>query len=406
MKVIVIGAGLAGLTCARLLQRAGAEVVVREKSDGVGGRVRSDLVDGFTLDRGFQVLFTAYPAAKRQLDYGALDLRAFEPGALIAQGDRRHVLSDPTRDPDALIPSLLTGIVTTQDKYLTWRLSGELAQKSLTAVLDGPDETTERFLKRRGFSPRFVQNFARPFFGGIFLDRSLKTSARAFQFDWKMLADGETVLPARGMGQLAAQLAEGLTVQRESPVESLTELDADAVVVATPAPEAARLTGLATPSGALGTVTLYFTGRIPLWQGKKILLNANQEPVVNNAAMLTNIAPEYAPRGHCLLSVSLLGVPDTDDDTLFALALEDLRRMFTGDVSALAALTGYQPLRAYRIPYAQFAQPPGVYPTLPENATGLPKVFFAGEFTQASSINGAIRSGEKAAASLPGPQSP
>ena len=244
VKVIVVGAGLAGLTCARLLKNAGVDVVVQEKSEGVGGRVRTDLVDGFTLDRGFQVFFTAYPAAKRQLDYAKLDLRRFDPGALIAQGDRRHVLADPTRDPDALLPSLLTGIVTTRDKYLTWRLSGELSQKSLSAVLDGPDETTERFLKRRGFSSRFVENFARPFFGGIFLDRSLQTSARAFQFNWKMLSDGDTSVPARGMGQLCAQLAAGLDVNLESPVESLTRLDADAIVVATPAPEAARLTGL------------------------------------------------------------------------------------------------------------------------------------------------------------------
>ncbi|MCX6368179.1 MAG: NAD(P)/FAD-dependent oxidoreductase [Armatimonadetes bacterium] len=397
MKVIIVGAGLAGLTCARQLQKSGAEVVVYEKSDGIGGRVRSDLVEGFTLDRGFQVFFTAYPAAKRQLDYAALDLRAFEPGALIAQGDRRHLLSDPSRDPDALIPSLLTGIVTTQDKYRTWRLSGEVGAKPISALLDGPDETTERFLKRRGFSPLFMENFIRPFFGGIFLDRSLQTSARVFQFCWKMLSEGETTLPARGMGAIAAQLAEGLDIRLESPVENLASLDADAVIVATAAPEAARLTGVKTPEGSVSTTTLYFVGKVPLWAGRKILLNANCDPVVNQAALLTNTAPEYAPRGEHLLSASVIGIPDQDDDALFAAALTDLRRMFTGDITAQSALATYRPLRAYRIPYAQFAQPKNFWQQLPTNQTTLPKTYFAGEFTAASSINGAMRSGEKAA---------
>lgn len=403
MKVIVVGAGLAGLTAARVLMQAGAEVVVYEKSDGVGGRVRSDVVEGFTLDRGFQVFFTAYPAAQRQLRYDALDLRAFSPGALIAQGDRRHVLSDPARDPEALLASVLTGIVTPQDKWLTWRLSGEVGAKPISALLDGPDETTERFLKRRGFSPLFVENFIRPFFGGIFLDRSLQTSARVFQYCWKMLSEGEATLPARGMGALAAQLAEGLTVHLESPVASLDALDADAIIVATEAPEAARLTGLATPEGALGTTTLYFAGKVPLWQGKKLLLHANQNPLVNQVALLTNTVPEYAPDGECLLSASVLGIPEHDDTALFSAALADLHRMFTGDKSAQSALATYRPLRAYRIPYAQFPQPRGVKATLPGNRTTLPNTYFAAEFTDASSINGAIRSGERAAQAVLSP---
>lgn len=392
-----MGAGVAGLTVARLLQSAGAEVVVYEKSDGVGGRVRSDRVEGFTLDRGFQVYFTAYPAAQRQLRYDALDLRSFAPGALIAQGDRRHTLADPARDPDALLASLATGIVTPWDKWLTWRLSGEVGAKPIGALLDGPDETTERFIKRRGFSPRFVENFLRPFFGGIFLDRSLQTSARVFQFCWKMLAEGDAALPAQGMGAIPAQLAEGLDIQLESPVSSLSELDADAVIVATEAPEAARLTGLTTPEGQLGTTTLYFAGKVPLWSGKRLLLHANQDALVNHAAQLTNVVPEYAPDGECLLAASILGVPAHTDDTLFAAALTDLHRMFTGDKSAQSALATYRPLRAYRIPYAQFPQPRGIAAQLPSNTTNLPRTYFAAEFTAASSINGAVRSGEKTA---------
>jgi len=421
MRVVVIGAGAAGLVCARTLLRAGvSNVTVLEASDGVGGRVRSDVVDGFTLDRGFQVLFTAYPAAKRQLDYRRLDLRSFTPGAIIAQGDRRHILSDPARDPAALAPSVLTSIVPLADKLRTARFSTEMRATSVQAMMNRRDETTEDFLRRSHFSDRFIDNFIRPFFGGIFLDRTLQTSAKAFQFDWKMLSEGETVVPARGMGQIGWQLAEELMasgcVLLRTKAESLefdgggrcegvrsTEEEifpADAVVVATPAPEAARLTGKPMPVGQVSTVNLYFAGDAPVYRGRKILLHANRSPFVNNAAQITNVALEYAPPGKHLLSATVLGITEFPDEILFAKSISDLRRMFAGDKAALAALETYRPLALYRIPYAQFAQPPGVYPTLPDNDSGIPGLFFAGEFTAASSLNAALRSGEKCAAHL------
>ncbi len=93
MKVIVVGAGLAGLTCAKALREGGAGVTAFEASDGVGGRVRTDEKDGFLLDRGVQAYFTAYPVARRHLDHARLDLRAFDPGAIIHRGrDWPHAL--------------------------------------------------------------------------------------------------------------------------------------------------------------------------------------------------------------------------------------------------------------------------------------------------------------------------
>lgn len=418
--VIVVGGGLAGLVAARTLHRAGVEVTLLEASDNIGGRVRTDIVEGYTLDRGFQVLFTAYPAARRQLDYGRLALRSFDPGAVIAQGARRHILSDPVRDLPALLPSLLTPIVSLADKLRTASLSAELRAKREEAIREEPDQTTEAFLRARGFSERYLDNFIRPFFGGIFLDRALQTSARAFQFDWKMLSAGETVLPARGMGQIAEQLAEELFVAHRirlnTRVEALTfnpagrctgartapgdTLDADAVIVATPAPEAARLTGQPMPRGHVGTVTLYFAADAPLYRGKKLLLHAHQDAFVNNAALLTNVALEYAPPRKHLLSVTLLGIPEGDDTTLFARTRTDLARMMEGDKAGLAALDTCRPLAAYRIPYAQFAQPRGVYAALPTNKTSIPGLYFAGEFTAASSINDALSSGEKCAEAI------
>lgn len=421
MQILVIGAGLAGLTCARALLRAGRSVLLLEASDDVGGRVRSDSLDGYTLDRGFQVLFTAYPAARRQLNYHDLDLCAFDPGAIICAGGRRAVLTDPLRDRDAgaILGALTTTVIGPGDKLRTLALALDLRARSIEAILDGPDRSTEDYLREQGFSRAAIDRFFRPFYGGVFLDRSLATSAKCFKFDFKMLSEGETVVPSLGIGaigrQLAAELREAGALRLDTRVEALatdgprvagvtladgSRFDADTVVVATPAPEAARLSGLPTPAGSLGTVNLYFAGPEPVYRGKKLLLNAEPDAFVNNAVQISNVALGYAPPGGHLLSATVLGVPPLDDDELFARATADLRRMFAGDGAAQRALAAYRPLRLYRIPYGQFAQPPGIHPGLPDNTSGRPGLFFAGEFTEASSLNAAMISGEKCAEAI------
>jgi phytoene dehydrogenase-like protein len=415
---LIVGGGLAGLACARELLRRGVQALVLEADDDVGGRVRSDHLGGFVLDRGFQVLFDAYPAARRQLDLAALALRYFDPGAIVCAGGRRAILTDPLRDRDlgAVVGAALSPVASPLDKLRTLRLALELRASSVEATLAGEDEPTVAYLRRRGFSELVIERFFRPFYGGIFLDRSLGTSAKCFRFDFKMQSEGGTCVPAAGMGAISAQLAEPLRarglIRTLSRVEALIdeggrvtgvrrgggeELRAHAVIVATPAPEAARLTGLPMPQGFVGTTTLYFAGRTPVYAGKKIVLNADGRALVNNAQQLTNVAPEYAPEGQQLLSVSVLGVPDLSDAELAAAAMRDLRAMFAGDEGALRALAGYYLLAVYRIPYAQFAQPPGIHPRLPDNRSGRAGLYLASEATEASSLNAAMISGEKCA---------
>ncbi len=419
MHVLIIGAGLAGLTCGRVLDSLGVTVTLIEASDGVGGRVRSDQSDGFTFDRGFQVLFDAYPAARRHLDMAALQLRRFEPGAIICAAGKRFVLTDPLRDRAAALDAALAPVVPPLDKLRVLLLALQLRRQSIEAILAGDDETTLAYLQRRGFSAQTIATFFRPFYGGIFLDRSLRTSAKCFRFDFKMLSEGMAALPAGGMGAIAEQLAAPLLarglIRLNAPAMELLsangrvvgtrlasgeEIYADAVVVATPAPEAARLTGLPMPQGALQTTTIYFGGMQPIYRGRKIALNAAPDGLVNNAQMISNVAPEYAPPGRHLLSVTLLGVAEMSDEELYRGALADLRRMFAGDAVALSALAGYQPLRIYRIAYAQFPQVPGIHPLLPDNRSGRAGLYFAGEFTEASSLNAAMISGEKCAAAV------
>jgi phytoene dehydrogenase-like protein len=407
MKTIIVGAGLAGLTCAKVLRERGVEVAVFEASDGVGGRVRTDEHDGFLLDRGFQVYFTSYPVAWRHLDYGALDFREFDPGAIVCRGPEKSVLSDPWRDPKALVPSILSDAATFKDKLKTLDLAARTVEGGVSAGTENgePDTSTLEYLQAAGLSERYMDSFFRPFYGGIFLNRELTTSARVFRFTLRMLSTGRTVVPALGMGEIPRQLASRLpedAVQLDSPVDSLLrdedrvvgitaagqEHEADAVVVATEAPAAGELTGEPVPEGAVGEVCIYYETD-GLGNAKKILLNADDMVFVNNAVQMSNISQRYAPPGRHLLSAVALTGLDLPDGEIYRRGIEDISRWYPG--------ADFRPLAVYRIPYGQFAQPPGVHGRLPDNKSRTKGLFLAGEYTEDASINGSMLSGEKAA---------
>jgi phytoene dehydrogenase-like protein len=410
MKVVIVGAGLAGLTCAKVLTERGAEVGVFEASDGVGGRVRTDEQDGFLLDRGFQVYFTSYPVARRHLDYGALEFRDFDLGAIVRRGADESVLSDPLRDPKALVPSLFSDAATLSDKLRTLDLAARTSTVGISVgAEDGEADTSMLdYLKAAGLSERYIDSFFRPFYGGITLNRGLTTSARILRFTLGMLASGRTVVPALGMGEIPRQLASRLpedTVHLNSPVDELLrdgervagvrvardEHEADAVVVATDAPTAGALTGEAVPEGAVGEVCLYYETD-GLGSGKKIFLNAEDGAFVNNAVEMSNISEKYAPPDrHLLYAVALTGM-DLPDAELYRRGIEDLSRWYPD--------ADFRPLGLRRIPFGQFAQPPGVHSTLPDNRTRTPGLVLAGEYTEDSSINGSMLSGEKAAGAV------
>lgn len=406
---IVVGAGLAGLICARALVDAGAPVRVLEAGE-IGGRVRSRSRDGYRLDRGFQVLFTGYPGARRWLDFARLDLRPFEPGAAVRHNGGWAVLGDPRRDRAALVPSLATTLVPLSDKLRTLLLVGRLVGRDWDGVrtVGGRDRSTLGYLRACGFSDAYIDRFVRPFYGGIYLDRSLETSARVFAFTFSMLARGETVVPAAGMGAITRQLADGLpvdTIREATPVRGLLreggrivgvrteagEMRAPRVVVATDSQAAAALTGLDLPTATLSSTVVYFGTHDSLTDQKKILLNPAPGALINNAVQLSNIAPEYAPAGQHLLSCTILGDPARDDEAVIARCRAELAEWFGAERTTPARLRA---LDVIRVPFSQFAQPPGIHDTLPRNRTELPGLYLAGEYTEDSSINGAIRSGE------------
>jgi len=415
MHVVVAGGGLAGLVAARHLAEAGAEVELFEERERVGGRVRSRTVDGYTLDRGFQVLFTAYPAARRELDYDALDLRRFAPGATIARPNHRSTLADPTGDPSATLPTLLNRDVRTADKLRLFRLQRGLKRRAWEDVLDGGDVTIREYLAERGFSTAFVERFAAPFYGGITLDRSLGTSSAVFEYTFKALSEGDTVVPAGGMGEIPAQLgaraeAAGATIETGVAVTGIdaggdTTADAptvetrsgtrspDAVVVATDPRTAAALTDVGTPTGARSCVTVHCS--LPEHQvldtGSRIVLNAGDaEP--NTVAPMSTAAPEYAPAGRQLLSATFLGSRPEPDDELAGIVRDALSAWFPEH-----HFGGFETVGIDRIEFAQFEQPPGFRSAVPTVDSPDGSVFVAGDYTEWSSIQGALKSGRRAA---------
>ena len=416
-SVVVVGAGLAGLVTARRLAAADIDVTVYERRDEVGGRVRTERRDGYRLDRGFQVLFTAYPMVQAELDLDALDLRRFKPGATIARAGNRSVLSDPLRDPSALLPSVKNDEVTTTDKLRTLALRQHVTAKREDEFFTGRDTPIREYLKEWGFSRKYVENFVAPFYGGITLDRSLSTSKHVFEYTFRALSEGSIAVPAEGMQAIPEQLADhareaGAAIRLGEPVEDVADdgdgvtvttseetVDADAVVVAADPKRAKELTGVdAIPTEARSCVTQHY--RLPAGEapetGKRLLLNAGDESP-NTVVNLTAVAPEYAPGDVDLLNATFLGDEPQDAPA------EDL------EARTRRALESWYPEREFddlervethRIPFAQFDQPPGVYESLPDARAAGGRVYLAGDYTRWSSIQGAMRSGRDAAEAL------
>jgi len=408
LDAIVVGGGLAGLACARDLHQAGARVVLLDASDDVGGRVRTDEVDGFLLDRGFQVVLEGYPEIQRRLDLRALDLRPFYPGALVRVGSDFFRMADPGLEMADALRSITAPVGSFADKLRVARLRQTLGVGDPESLLAGSSQTTEADLRGRGFSEGMLDRFFRPFFGGVLLDWDLQVSAQLFRYYFRMFSEGPSALPAGGMGSLSQQLANDLpegSIRLNTRVagvrpgrvdlEDGSSLSARAVIVAVEGPEAARLLGrMVDDPGSRSVTCLYFSApSSPVGEGI-LVLNGNgpAEGPVNNLAVLSDVVPGYAPPGRALISITVLGDPAEDNAALEASVRAHMARWYGEDV-----VSAWEHLRTYRIRHAQPRQAPGDLepPTRPvEMAPGL---FLCGDHRDHASLQGALASGGRAA---------
>jgi len=400
--VVVVGAGLAGLTCARELERAGLDVVVLEKSDAVGGRVRTDVIDGFRCDRGFQLVNPAYPALKQLVDVEALDLRAFAAGAALAGQRGFAIVADPRRSPGYLPRVLRSGYV----------LPGEIARfgawakpslGSVRHLLAQEDEPLADSLDSAGVRGRIRDEVFEPFFTGVLAEDRGETSATFARLLVRSFARGTPGVPALGMSELPEQIAADLRreVVVETEVVSLERrengwrvetqkgpYDARAVVVAADPAGAAGLTGVDAAT-MKGLTTYWFAAEEAPTDLDLLVLDPSRSGPVVNTAVMSNVAPAYAPPGRHLVQATALAGRQAVSE---AEVREHLARMYRRPTRSWDLVVVHHVVHA--LPH----QRPGVSLRRPVD---LGDFFFgAGDHRDTASIQGALVSGRRTAAAV------
>lgn len=422
---IIVGAGLAGLACGRTLTAAGRRVQILEAAAEPGGRVATDTVDGFRIDRGFQVYLNAYPEGRRFLDHGGLQLGCFEPGALVASGGRLRLVSDPWRRPVAAIRSVLTGAVSIADGLRTARLRSEMIRGVRQGRLDpaaaapAEERTTRAALEARGFSADFIRLFFEPFFGGVFLERELATAETVFGFTFAMFSQGRACLPAGGMAAISTQLAASLpagVVELGVPVTRLEQTDAGGGVVTLSDGRQLAAATIVLATDATAAATLLPAGLQDTWQppafkattlvafaadrqpacGRTLIVSAEPAAAgpIDNLTVPSAVASGYAPAGQSLVYASVRGDWQGPAADLSAA----IQRQAAGWLGS--EVKQWRQLASVSVPRALPVETPTVRRTRLRSGRIAPGLFLCGDHLTTSSINGALRSGRLVAEEL------
>jgi protoporphyrinogen oxidase len=401
-SVIIIGGGIAGLTCATYLQRQSVPFVLLESAEELGGRVRTDKVNGFQLDRGFQIFLTSYPEAKQILEYDALQFQPFRSGAIIRKDGRFLQLVNPLKEPFAAIPDLLSPIGSLLDKIKILKLVAELKAKTVDQIFSQPDSRTKHFLQNYGFSEKIIQQFFQPFFGGVFLERELDTSSNFFQFVFKQFAVSDAVLPMKGMQaipeQLAAKLPAG-SVRKGIAVKSIQErevclsngevLTADCIVLAVDVSSVNKLLGKEKEVAFNDTTCVYFSASQSPLETPMLVINSHERNLVNHVCVPSDIASAYASAGKSLISVNIIKPHSYGEEELITQVKTELTQWFGEQVHT------WQHVRTYFIPQALPAYTPDTRHKKKLKLSD--SLYTCGDYTAYPSLNGAMQSGREVA---------
>jgi protoporphyrinogen oxidase len=403
-EILIIGAGLAGLNCARQLAAAGRDFLLLEKSDEVGGRVRTDRHEGFLLDRGFQVLLSAYPEARRVFSDRELDFQSFYPGSLIFYHQKLHRVADPYRCFMDAVESLLNPIGTPIDKLKVRSMRSAALEGRLKDLWVRDETTAQNYLERRGFSSSMINRFFKPFLGGIFLENELQTSSRQLEFVFRMFALGDTVVPRLGMGQLTKSLADGLpneSLRLNTEVKSVSSGCVELVdgtcfhpkniVIATDGPTCAKWMGEEWDPGSRAARCFYFAADAAPIEEPILALNGAGQGPVNHCCVMSEVSPDYAPSDKSLISINVVdaawrNVSDSE--------LEKNIRCQMAEWFGEQEIRGWELLRTYNIPHAQPKRPGLNVADFKENPAPVePGIYVCGDHVGGVSINGALKSG-------------
>ena len=404
VDVVIVGGGLAGLAAARRLDRAGVEWLLVEAADRLGGRVATDIIDGWRLDRGFQVLNTAYPRLPALVDLDALDMRYFTAGVLVRHGGELRRLGNPLHDPIGAAMALTSGAGTLADRLRFAALATRCATVPPARLLEARETTTQEMLRKAGLSHRMIEEVLRPFLSGIFADRSLDTSSHFFSMVLRSFARGRIGVPAAGMAALPAALAGPLPypqlligARTLSVVPGLVvteggEIRCRAVIVATDPTTAATLLPQLAPPDMHGLTTFYFGADQAPLDEPTLLLDGDRREIIANTVVVSNAAPEYAPSGKSLIAASVVGVSAPSSASEAVIRVE-LSRMYgvpadTWDLLEVVSLPHALP--SARVPQAALRKPIDM-------GEGL---FVAGDHRDSPSIQGALAGGWRTAGAV------
>ncbi|WP_438965470.1 FAD-dependent oxidoreductase [Flavobacterium sp.] len=402
-KIHIIGAGVSGLVAAQVLEANGYCPVIIEATDRVGGRVKTDVVEGYQLDHGFQVLLTAYPSAQKYLNYEALALQPFLPGAAIFKQGKQKVIGDPLRAFSLLVPTLFSGIGSMADKFKILKLNALLKKTSLTAIFEKPEQTTYDYLVHFGFSEDMICHFFKPFFSGIFLESELETSSRMFEFVYKMFGEGLATLPKAGIEAIPLQLKESLkntTFLYNTSVKTVEEhkihlsngtiLKSHYTIIATEASH--LLPALHTETMAWKSCqTLYF--ETPLDTIKKPLIGLISE----EAALINNLFFHTSLPTKTLGAKKLLSVTVVKEHQLTPAALQ---KQVEKELNTFCGISTLKFIKQYTIPKALPKMDNLRYSRSANETRHGTTIFLAGDTQLNGSLNAAMHSGEEAALGL------
>ncbi len=401
-STVIIGGGISGLTCAKYLNEKGYSFLLLEGSDALGGRVRTDKVDGFLLDRGFQVFLTNYPEAKKILNYNNLDLKYFESGSLVKAEKGFMKMENPFRNKLAYITMAFSSVGSLSDKLKIRKFVNQLAEIPDEEFFDMQAVDTLTFLKNYGWSDRMITNFFKPFFGGVFLENDLVTSSNFFQFTFKQFFRGDATIPADGIQAIPEQIAEMIPNNRirknarvkgfegnQIFLEGGEVITADKIVVATDPKTSGILLGDTQKRTYNITTCTYFSAETSPLKGQKfIALNPNRKGVVHNVCVPSDISVRYGNAGKSLISVSTHGIEKLDERNLTNRIKRELFDWFGASVNV------WKHLKTYHIPEAlvQYrAESEKQTSKLSEN------LYRCGDYLAYPSINAAMQTGREVA---------
>ena len=398
-RIYIIGAGISGLVAAINLEKKGFRPIILERDTRPGGRVQTDVVEGFQLDRGFQVLLEAYPKAQEYLDYGSLQLQPLSSGAVLFHEGKGHSFGDPLREPGYWFPTLTSPAGSLGDKLKIFQLKRRLKNIELESIFDQPEQTTGDYLKTVGFSDQMIQSFFRPFFSGIFLEPDLQTSSRMFEYVYKLFGQGRAMIPKAGIGAIAQQLVGQLKqtdIRYGCEVAKISSgfihlndgesLEADFIVVATnPAP---LLDNFVSTLAWKSCDNLYFRTPNRTISKPVIGLSAQPETLVNNLFYASSVDMEHRGSGE-LLSVTVVKSHELGQSDLIASVNQELKKVFGIEETRF--------LKHYRIAKALPQLQDLKYTRESRESLLTDHIAIAGDHQLNGSLNAAMISGENAA---------